>query len=495
MLRTGRTRWRIGFVAVALVLSVAGFATIPLLVGPLRRDRVNLAAIPTVRARRSDLAVMVNAVGRVESSNQTMIDCELEALEVRVRGNSAFGGGASTLLEVVPEGTLAHKGDILCRLDASEYEEMARQQQIIYERAAADHRQAELDLEVAQMGLSEYRDGYQLQAIQEYEGLVALAESDLSRASDRLEWSRRMVKKGYVAIGQVLADEIARKRAAYSLSQNRTALAVFRKYNTPRALRELENAVIAARAVLAYQDARLARNKSQLENLELQIEHCTIRAPHDGFVIYATDPRRQVTIEPGMSVRQRQHLFTLPDLSQMEISTLLHESVVDQVNSGMRAFVRIEALPGRVLEGHVVTVARLPTLNLFNEVPYYTGIVKLDAVPIGLRPGMSAEVEIVTQRKSDVLTIPPESVAFEGGREFCIVAGDDGLHRREIKTGQATRESMEVTEGLDEGEPVVVDPSQLDGAPVVADEAIAETERDEPTGSNGDDRAEPVAAE
>ena len=57
-----------------------------------------------------------------------------------------------------------------------------------------------------------------------------------------------------------------------------------------------------------------------------------IRAPHDGFVIYANNPDRQVYIEPGMSVRQRQQLFFLPDLTQMEVVAMIHESIVEQVS-------------------------------------------------------------------------------------------------------------------------------------------------------------------
>src|SRR5579883_2826823 len=135
----------------------------------------------------------------------------------------------------------------------------------------------------------------------------------------------------------------------------------------------------------------------------------------------------------------------------MEVETFLHESVVDHVKSGMPAKVRVEGLENRVLEGHVVSVAQLPTQNFLNDVRYFIGHVKLDSVPDGLKPGMSAEVEIITQRRSDVLAIPAEALAVEQGREVCYVASEDGLERREIRTGQSTRDLLEVTEGLDEG--------------------------------------------
>ena len=99
----------------------------------------------------------------------------------------------------------------------------------------------------------------------------------------------------------------------------------------------LEGAVQGARSTLEYQDLRLQRNQDRLATLEKQVENCTIRAPHDGFVIYANNADRQLFIEPGMPVRQRQPLFYLPDLNDMEVVAMLHESIVDQVDPGMRA--------------------------------------------------------------------------------------------------------------------------------------------------------------
>ncbi len=266
MLRSGRKRWRIGFAAVALVFAVAGAATVPVLVGARRPRRHRLDQIATVTVRRADLPVTVSAAGRIQSANQTTIDCELEALEVRVRGNGLTGGGASTILEVVPEGSSVHEGDILCRLDASDYEEMVRQQRIILERACADHRQAELDLEVAEMALREFRDGFRLQTLQELEGTIALGQSTLARADDHLAWSKRMLEKGYSSRGQVLSEQVARDRIAFNLGQGLTQLEIFRKYNTPRTERELENQVTTARNMKKYQDARLSRNEGQLED-------------------------------------------------------------------------------------------------------------------------------------------------------------------------------------------------------------------------------------
>jgi multidrug efflux pump subunit AcrA (membrane-fusion protein) len=73
---------------------------------------------------------------------------------------------------------------------------------------------------------------------------------------------------------------------------------------------------------------------------------------------------------------------------------------------------------------------------------------------------MSAEVKITLPRLEDVLTVPSEAVHAENGHEFCFVVRDDGLERREIKLGQVTADLAEVTQGLEEGEQVVVNATE-----------------------------------
>ncbi len=234
---------------------------------------------------------------------------------------------------------------------------------------------------------------------------------------------------------------------------------------------------------------RLRRQRDRLALLEEQVAHCTIRAPHDGFVIYANNSDRQIFIEPGVPVRQRQPLFYLPDLHEMEVVAMLHESIVDQVAPSMRAKVQVEGLDNRLMEGHVTAVAPMSLFNWRSDVRYFEGIVKLEQVPNGLKPGMTAEVELAMPRLDNVLTVPSEAIWMENGHDVCFIVHDDGLERREIRVGQVTRELAQVTEGLEEGEQVVLNPSREDvisEAPLVHAELV-ERESSSPSAHSGRD--------
>jgi HlyD family secretion protein len=159
----------------------------------------------------------------------------------------------------------------------------------------------------------------------------------------------------------------------------------------------------------------------------------------------------------------------------MEVVAMLHESIVDDVGPGMRARVQVESMSNRQLEGHVVGVSPMAVMNWRTDVRYFEGIVKLENPPRGLRPGMTAEVDIAMPRREQVIAVPAGAVALEDGHEICFVVHEDGLERREVKVGQVTREMAEVTEGLSEGEQVVLNPASTDEADVDASLGVHET--------------------
>jgi HlyD family secretion protein len=168
---------------------------------------------------RTDLYPMLNASGRLESAKKTVVRCELENL-----AGAAAGGGSSTILTVLPEGTSVKRGDVLATLDASTYEEMLRQQIITVEQAKASHLQAQLNHEISLLAVREFRDGTVQETIKGMEGAIALARSDLSRGGDHLTWTRRMNEKGYASPAQIVSEQHTVSQLELSLQKQLTAL-------------------------------------------------------------------------------------------------------------------------------------------------------------------------------------------------------------------------------------------------------------------------------
>jgi HlyD family secretion protein len=420
--------------------------------GPLRSTGA-VRAYPTAAARRASFDSVIVAPGRLASLNNTEVSCTLERV-----GTSS----TATILWLIDDGSSVKKGDLICELDSAAYRELVRTQGIKVEQARAAYQQAKLDLEVAGIDLRAFLEGELSQTDKLYRGQIALAKSDLTRQRDRLSWTKRMFEKGYASAAQVSTEELNLKKASLTLAQSERGFANYQQFSMLKTRRALESIIIGAKASLDFETIKLRHEEERLALYQSMVDRCTIRAPHDGLVIYANRQGRSQEVYEGAMVRQRQRLFSIPDLSRMVVEVMLHETVVERVQVGMPARVRVEALPGRSLRGHVVSVAPLPLNERKQEtgtdVTYFVGRVELDTLVDGLRPGMTTELEILTARRQGVLAVPSEAVFLEGEQPVCFVAREQGLERRPITVGYSSHDLKEITQGLALGEEVVLQP-------------------------------------
>ncbi len=471
-LRTDRgkqpVRWgRVGLAALSLV-AVGGASLLGLGFDASRSPAVT-DNLPSAVARRVDLHATLNAPGQVNSSKNTIIECEIEATRYSNEGRSIYVKGSTTILSIVPDGSIVHAGDELCRLDSSDYEELVRQQSIELEESRAEYQGAELDLQADMIRLKEYEEGLLLQLKEQYQGKIVLAEAENRRQAERVTWTERMVDLKYLPLSRLALEKQNLQRT--QIERNRALLALNNlvKFTGPKVIAGLEARLESRKSELNFRKLRLDQNVKQLAKFNEQVELCTVRAPHDGFLIYANDDDDEARIEQGATVRQRQDLFYLPDLTQMEVITSLHESIVRRVQEGMQALVKIEAMPHVRLEGTVVSVSPLPqsirSWSQSNEVKNFIGKVQLNVIPQGLLPGMTAEVEIVTANVPNAVVVPPFAIMSEEGQSVCYVSGPSGLEKREIELGESTPDMIEVRRGVQEGEQVILYPeSSLDNA-------------------------------
>jgi HlyD family secretion protein len=418
----------------------------------------SLDALPYATARRADLDVSILAPGVIECAKQVDVTCELERLTASAQG------GSSTILSIVPEGTQVKEGDILCELDASEIKDLFEQQEIKVEQMRSEKMWAELDLEIAKISQREYREGTAKQLEKSLEAQIALAHSDAERMSDRLRWTMRMQEKGYASAAQVATEKASLERTRLAAEQAEMSLENFRRFSLPKEMRAFESAIIGAQATLDFQTLRLNRELERLELYKKQVDRCTIRAPHDGMVIYANRPGRAPEVYLEAPVRQRQRLFKIPDLSDLQVIVYLHETIVSRIQVGMHAKVKVEAVPDHPLEGRVVSVTRMPLMDRerdsSNEVKYFQGRIDIGEIPKGVMPGMTTQVVLETDQRHNALVVPVEAVVKEGKREYCYVLHEDHVERRPVQVDAATYGMIEITEGLNDGDRVVLSPLQ-----------------------------------
>ncbi len=452
-------------------------------------------AIPQALAVRRTLSGSITALGYVKPVRATEIECKLQRLSAYTDGynNDPSSSGSATIIWLIPNGSHVKEGDLLAELDSSEYVELHRIQEIGTMRMRSNHRAAELAVEVAQISLKEFDEGVRIQTMQNQEAQKTLSQSELERAKSRLEWSLRMLAKGYISKGVMQLDEQLHQRSQINTDLAETNQNVYQRYIVPKQRLQLENQVRASQSNEAAMRFWRKFFEDRLDLLERQIELCKIYAPHDGMVIYSNDEGEAPEIEVGARARERQELFYIPDMSEMEIRGMVHETYIRRVAPGMMAKVRIPALQGLEVDAVVESIAQFPmpkqTWSDSGEVKNYECLVRLLEVPEDLMPGMTANLEILSAPTRQAITVPVEAVSVDRDhRYFCYVITDEGIEQRQVALGEADDPSwLEIAQGVIPSERVILDPDAVLGPGVepirlvllepTEDGAESETER------------------
>ena len=397
-------------------------------------------------------------------------------------------------------------GDVVCELDYSGLEDKERQQQISVTQAKASLEKAEkqldiqkstnasnmskakLDEELAELDRAKYvaDDGEYQQAYDMIKGEVKQFQQELEQAREEYEFTKRMARRGYTAQNELESRRIAVSQKNISLKTKRDELNVLETYTKGRTIAELEQLAedtkeetkrvdLQGQAELAkfVADLDTARLTYDVEYNELirlgrQIKACVLVAPQDGEVVYASQNggrgSQPVVIEEGASVRERQSIIKLPDLSFMKVDARIHESKISRIETGLPVEIEIDALPGILYHGVLESVSSVPVPGSWpnTDLKEYEAVIRItdeDKMVRELRPGMNAELRIIVQQRSeDVLQIPVQAAMNMMGKYFVYVLEPSGGVRRELKIGDSNDEFMEVLDGVKEGEKVILNP-------------------------------------
>jgi len=232
------------------------------------------------------------------------------------------------------------------------------------------------------------------------------------------------------------------------------------------AVRELERiksssiaAVTKAESEVEVAEATARLERKQLERIQEQLRFCDLVAPCDGTVVYGHENKDPLVL--GNVVHYKQELFTITNMSEMQVKAFVHEAEVKKVQPGMPVEVQIDALPDRTFQGTVQKVANFYDSTrhwLSGGVKEYETIIRIDNSPeIGLKPGMTAEAKIRVGEITDGFLVTIPAVVEAEGQYYCYVTTDAGIQPRPVSIGNNTATFVEIKSGLAEGEIVALD--------------------------------------
>jgi HlyD family secretion protein len=501
-------RWAVGFAILCGVITVPVWAW-----SFFSNANGNQSQFLVYTVAKSDLPIVVTERGNLESQVRTEIRCEVENSSVDRGGN--FG---TQIIFIVPNGSAVKKGDLLVELDSAAIREKLDRQTLDFQRAvsmgiqanakyenqitqnATTQAEAKLKLELAKLQLEMYQDpksGEHKLAVDEIDRTIDEARNlfDEAKAALALQKTERtgietLFKLGYrgrtdleqstfkllqaedklaSAVNRLSTSEAARQQLETYIKRMKEMTLHGDVATFDRGLKqvEIDNGSKLQQALAAKQEAEAGETKERerLEKLKTQLVKCKIYAPHDGMAVYAREDRysNDTEISEGISVRERQQILSLPDLSQMQVKTRIHEAVLDQVIIGLPVTVKIDAFPDRTYTGIVEEVAVVPTYNGWggSGVKTYDCVIRIPDKVENLKPGMTAVTDIHIDRIRNILSIPVTAVVQVDKDNWCYVENSAGVEKKKIQLGRSNDKWVHVTSGVALNDRVVLNPMMV----------------------------------
>ncbi len=398
-----------------------------------------------VTVQRGDLTIDITAAGNLSLSRTEDLAFEM----------------AGTVEEVMVEGGYSVKeGEVLAKLDTSEWDKELTKLEI-------DLLQAEINLRNAELALEQAEEPYSRDDIKSAEAAVDSTEASLEYAEWQLDEAEDLGDEELIRRYQ---SEVIRAEA--NLVSAEANLEAMEDAPDPDevAIKELQLELVEAR----FEDVE--------EALEEALENGPeIIAPFDGFIT-------RVNVEGGDEVLKGTVAVTLADPDSFEADILVSEMDILQIKLGGEAWVQVDAMQGLSLPAEVTHVS--PTATIQSGVVNYevkVEVQSLEAViqerqqarqetmekiqqggqqgqipamvteDFQLREGLTVTVSIIVDERSDVLLVPNGAITTQGRQTYVQVVLPDGTtEERAIQTGISNWQYTEVIEGLSEDEQVIV---------------------------------------
>lgn len=400
-------RGTLGLLLAGVVL-MGGAGTVTLLA---RRAEVPVRAV-TLKRGEMVISVSATATGSVESEGEVDIRAEVPGRILRLR---------------VDEGDRVERGQVVAELDPREADS-----QVALARAELLTARARLAEE--QAGVAMLRERIRTK-IEESRATMERTGRDLERL------------KALQAEGAIARQQLDLAQAEFEVAAAAFAAALADQDQ----VKVKEHQVAAARALVDQREA-------QLGLAEVQRSRMTIRSPIAGLVTRRLANEGEVVgLGGGSMVTLGGPLFTLVDLNRLYVRATVDEFDARQVRLGQEVRVTLEALPGRTLRGRLYKISPAVSGER-QEARTFSVRVALEEGKGFVKPGMSADVEVIVARRRDALFVPSQAILEREGKRRVFVVADGRVRATTVKVGESNWSSTEILEGLREGDRVVINP-------------------------------------
>lgn len=379
----------------------------------------------TVEVALGDLRQTVSSTGKVVSNLDVDIKCQT--------------GGQVVEMPYDDIGMKVKKDSLLLQLDPVDQKRAVHTTEVALRQSQARLAEAKQNLVVAEQSV--------VTARQKAEANIQSAQVRAQNTAIKADRLKELLSQN---LGSKEEYETAQTDAAQAAADLQQAKVALEDVKTQQLALEIKRQDVA----LAEADAEVTQ--IAVDNANQQLAYTTVTAPMDG-VVTAINVRKGSVISSGITnVGGGTTIMTLADLSKVFVLASVDESDIGHVAEGQDVVITVDSYKGEQFQGKVVRKAPTGT-NISNVVTFEVKIEVTTPNKEKLRPGMTANVEIVTADDKNVLLVPAAAVSRKGDAHVVTVKSPTGATaERTVDVGATDGDRYVVNAGLAQGDKVVV---------------------------------------
>lgn len=211
-----------------------------------------------------------------------------------------------------------------------------------------------------------------------------------------------------------------------------------------------QQAEITKRNTLSSLSGQISNAQGNLELAQYNLNQARLYAPFSGTILKMPFKVGEFFMGP-----QSTEVIQIGDLSRFIVEADINELDILNIGVGQKVSVEFEADPEISYEGKVEKINPAPIIDTSGVVNYKVEI-SLPSDMENVYPGLSVNVEIVTEEKTDIIQVPFVAIQRKEDGQYVRVKGPDGTIRdRKVETGIQSINNVEIVSGLEEGEIIV----------------------------------------
>lgn len=386
---------RISFLIVVLLISWFGISKIG--------TKENF---PLFQVNKDQFLIDLKVDGLIQAGSSTLI-----TTPSRVWGNIR-------IIKLAEEGKYVKKDDFLIQFDTAEFMERVQNRENELEKSKASYESTKAN--------------------------IAKTKADLDSQLKIEEYSLEQNKLS--AKNALYEAENKRKEIEYSLKKAEISF--------KQLVDKINNNKKINKASLRQSELRVNQSELSLQRAKDDVAKLTISSPCEGLVVYkkiwsSGGKREKVKIGstpwPGLA------LMEIPDKTNMKVVLNVNEVNISSLKLDLNVKIKVDALPEKLFEGKIINIANLAHEDENSAKKVFEVEVKISELSGALKPGMSANCQIIIDQMEDVISIPIDAVIKKEGDTGVYIAGGKFV---KVKTGKVSSDLIVIEEGLKEGDQI-----------------------------------------